>query len=74
MRKTYSTQIRPDSQPIDQVQLNLVCRDTIISVLRSLQHRYSKPNVTEKISQIIGRDINGKTGVPSCESHDHRRR
>lgn len=61
MPKSYSNQLRLDSPPIDQVELNLDCRDSIIPVLRSLQHVYSKPEVTEKIMQLIGSDINGKT-------------
>ncbi|MFO1001171.1 MAG: ISNCY family transposase [Planctomycetaceae bacterium] len=63
MRKSYSTQLRLDSPPIDQVTLNLECRDAIIPVLRSLQHVYSQPEVTEKIMQLIGRDINGETSA-----------
>ena len=61
MRKSYSNQLRLDSPPIDHVELNFECRDSIIPVLRSLQHVYSKPDVTEKIMQLIGRDINGET-------------
>ena len=61
MRKSYSTQLRLDSPPIDQVQLNFECRDSIVPVLRSLQHVYSKPDAAEKIMQLIGRDINGET-------------
>ena len=63
MRKSYSTQLRLDSPPIDQVELNFECRDAIVPVLRSLQHVYSKPNVTEKIMQLISRDINGETSA-----------
>ena len=63
MRKSYSTQLRLDSPPIDQVELNFGCRDAIIPVLRSLQHVYSKPDVTEKIMQLIERDINGKASA-----------
>lgn len=61
MRKSYSTQLRLDSPPIDQVQLNFECRDAIVPVLRSLQHVYARADVTEKIMQLIGRDINGET-------------
>lgn len=61
MRKSYSPQLRLDSPPIDQVPLNFECRDSIVPVLRSLQHVYSNPDVTEKIMQLIGRDINGET-------------
>ena len=63
MRKSYSTQLRLDSPPIDQVELNFECRGSIVPVLRSLQHVYSKPDVTEKIMQLISRDINGETSA-----------
>ena len=63
MRKSYSTQLRLDSPPIDQVELNFECRDSIVPVLRSLQHVYSKPDMTEKIMQLISRDINGETSA-----------
>lgn len=63
MRKSYSRQLRLDSPPIDQVELNYECRDGIVPVLRSLQHVYSKPDVTEKIMQLISRDINGETSA-----------
>ena len=63
MRKSYSTQLRLDSPPIDQVELNFGCRDSIVPVLRSLQHVYSKPDVTEKIMKLIGQDINGDSSA-----------
>ncbi|MFN9286623.1 MAG: ISNCY family transposase [Planctomyces sp.] len=63
MRKSYSNQLRLDSPPIDQVQLNFDCRDSIVPVLRSLQHVYSKPEVTERIMQLVGRDINSQTST-----------
>ena len=39
-RKSYSTQRRLDSPPIELVELNLECRDAIVPVLRALQHLY----------------------------------
>ena len=63
MRKSYSTQLRLDSPPIHQVELNFGCRDGIIPVLRSLQHVYSKPEIIETILQLIARDINGDTSA-----------
>jgi len=63
MRKSYSRQLRLDSPPIDKVELNLNCRDSIIPVLRSLQHVYSKPELTDQIMDLIGRDINGHTSA-----------
>ena len=38
MRKGYSQQGRLDTERIDQVVLNLECRDKIVPVLRALQH------------------------------------
>jgi len=35
----------------------------IVPVLRSLQHVYSKPDVTEKIMKLIGQDINGQSSA-----------
>jgi hypothetical protein len=63
MRKSYSNQLRLDSPPIDQVQLNFACRDSIVKVLRSLQNVHSKPEVTERIMQLVGRDINDQTST-----------
>jgi len=53
MRKGYSTQLRLDSLPIDQVPLNLDCRDRIVPILRALQQVYSKPDVTAGIMKPI---------------------
>ncbi|MDA0283251.1 MAG: ISNCY family transposase, partial [Planctomycetota bacterium] len=61
MRKAYSKQRRLDSVPIDQVELNLDCRDSIIPVLRALQHVYSDWTLTEKVLDLIGQDVNGKS-------------
>ena len=63
MQKSYSTQLQLDSPPIDQVTLNLECRDAIIPVLRPLQYVYSQPEVTDRIMQLIGRSINGDTSA-----------
>ncbi len=70
MRKLYSTQLRLNSPSINLVELNLECRDAIVPVLRSLQHVYSKPDVTEKIMQLIGRDVNGETSAATCTRWD----
>jgi len=59
MRKGYSTQGRLDTQPIGQVALNLECRDSMIPVLRSLQHLYSQPEVIGKVLERVAQDVNG---------------
>ncbi|MFM7921316.1 MAG: hypothetical protein ACKPJJ_13920, partial [Planctomycetaceae bacterium] len=52
MRKELcSNQLRQESPPIDQVQLDSACRDSLVKVLRSLQKVYSKPEATERIKQ-----------------------
>ena len=61
MRKGYSTQLRLDSLPIDQVPLNLGCRDRIIHVLRALQQVYSRADVTAGILKLVEEDVNAST-------------
>ena len=56
MRKACSRQRRLDRVPIDQVELNLECRDSIIPVLRALQHVYSNSALTEKVHDLIGQE------------------
>ena len=70
MRKGYSTQLRLDSLPIDQVPLNLECRSRIVSILRAVQQVYSKAEVTATIMKLIEADVNldtrkdcGRTGM-----------
>lgn len=61
MRQSYSTQLRLDSQRIDEVPLNLNCRDSMIPVLKGLQHVYSKPAVIDEIMSLIRSDVNSNT-------------
>ena len=63
MRKSFTRQLRLDSPPVDEVELNFNCRDSMIPVLRSLQHVYSKPELTDRIMDLIGRDVNGQTSA-----------
>ena len=58
MRKAYSKQMRLDSLPIEKVQFNVNCRDSIIPVLTALQHVYGNRELTDHILQLIGQDIN----------------
>jgi len=61
MRKAYSNQLRFDSVPIEKVQLNLSCRDSIVPVLRALQHVYSNGELTNHILELIAADINNNS-------------
>ena len=80
MRKAYSTQLRFDTVPIANVELNLECRDAIVPVLRALQHVYANRQLTREILGRIADDINGEsradTGcehpVPPCATQNVR--
>ena len=57
-RKSYTTQLRLDTVAIQDVELNVGCRDGIVPVLRALQHVYSDSTLTDRILGLIGADIN----------------
>ncbi len=61
MRTGYSNQLRLDSVPIPNVELNLDSRDRIVPVLRALQHVYCDGELTDRILGLIAADINGDT-------------
>ena len=58
MRKPYSNQKRFDCNTVEQVELNLNCRDEIIPVLRCLQHIYGKPTLRQEILHLVALDVN----------------
>ena len=58
MRKPYSNQKRFDCNTVEQVELNLHCRDEIIPVLRCLQHIYSQPALRQEILNLVALDVN----------------
>lgn len=61
LRKGYSQQGRLDTERIDQVVLNLECRDEIVPVLRALQHLYSKSDMCARVMKLIEDDVNGES-------------
>lgn len=61
MRKSYSNQLRLDCLPIEQVSLNLECRDEIVPVLAGLQHLFKQPELRESAIQLIAADVNEST-------------
>jgi len=63
MRKPFSQQQRLDCDAINNVNLNLNCRDEIIPILAALQHIYSTPSLRDEILRLIAADVN----------HDSRR-
>lgn len=61
MRKPYSNQLRFDCHPIEQVALNLECRDEIIPLLAGLQDLYSQVELRDRVTQLIADDVNETT-------------
>lgn len=61
MRKAYSNQLRFDCQPIEQVALNLECRDEIVPVLAALQHVYLQNELRDQVTGLVARDVNETT-------------
>ena len=57
MRKAYSQQQRLDCPAVQQVPLNLHCRDEIIPVLRGLQHIYGTPTLRQEILKLVADDV-----------------
>lgn len=60
MRKAFSNQTRLDCRTVEDVELNLECRDEIIPVLASLQHIDSKPELRDSILDLIAQDVNAE--------------
>src|ERR1700689_3304417 len=52
---------RLDCLPINEVRLNLECRDEIIPILRALQHVYGDAEVRRELLALVGKDVNGDT-------------
>lgn len=61
MRKAYETQGRLDCEPIEQLRLNLNCRDEIVPILEALRHVYCQTNLRDQLCQLVADDVNGTT-------------
>ena len=57
MRRTHDTQFTFDRLSVRDIQLNPENRDSIVSVLRGLQHLYSVPDLRERVLTLVGDDI-----------------
>lgn len=58
MRMRFNPQPRLDCPAIEDVKLNLNCRDEIIPILRALQHIYGDSKVRRDILELVGKDVN----------------
>jgi hypothetical protein len=54
----FNPQPRLDCPAIEDVKLNLNCRDEIIPILRALQHIYGDSKVRRDILELVGKDVN----------------
>ena len=61
MRKSISRQTRFDCTTVDNVKLNLNCRDEMIPILRGLQQIYSNRPLQKKILKLVAEDVNRET-------------
>ena len=61
MRSAYSDQLRLDCQTIEQLQLNLDCRDEIIPILEALKHVFSQVELRDQLIQVVADDVNEST-------------
>lgn len=52
---------RLDCLPINEVKLNLECRDEMIPILRALQHVYGDAELRRELLALVGKDVNGDT-------------
>ena len=59
MRKAFSSQLRLDCLAIEELQLNVNCRDEIISILEGLKHVFGHPEVRDALVELVAADITG---------------
>jgi hypothetical protein len=52
---------RLDCLAVEEVKLNLNCRDEIIPILRALQHLYRNVPLRQELLRLVGRDVNQDT-------------
>jgi transposase, IS5 family len=57
MRKSHQRQFRLGATPIDQLQLNINCRDEIIPVLTALRQIYLDQAVRKRLTELVAADV-----------------
>ncbi|RPI73725.1 MAG: hypothetical protein EHM42_16025 [Planctomycetaceae bacterium] len=61
MRKAFASERRLDCRRVVDVELNLNCRDEIVPILRALQQIYSRPELRDRILDLVAQDVNPKS-------------
>jgi hypothetical protein len=74
MRKSFSAQRRLDCDVIENVRLNLECRDEIIPILVALQHIYSTADVRDEILRLIASEYQEQAKNASVRFREARQR
>jgi transposase, IS5 family len=57
MRKSHQRQFRLGATPIDQLQLNINCRDEIIPVLTALRQVYLDQALRQRLTELVAADV-----------------
>lgn len=58
MRKSFSAQRRFDCNPVEQVVLNVDCRDEIVPILAALQHVFANGKLKRLLTRLVAHDVN----------------
>lgn len=61
MRKAFDSQLRLDCRSIEQLQLNLNCRDEIIPILEALKHVFGQAGLRDQLTGLVASDVNETT-------------
>jgi IS5 family transposase len=71
MRQAVNSELRLGYFPIEDVQLNVNCRDEIIPILRALQQVYQDTKLRREIVDLVAKDVNqattGELGRPGLD-------
>jgi len=58
MRKAFSSQLRLDCKSVEQLKLNLNCRDEIVPLLEALKHVFGQSDLRNGLTQLVAADVN----------------
>jgi len=61
MRRHVSMQRQFDCTAVEDIRLNLRCRDEMIPILRALQYIHSIPSLRKEILTLVAEDVNRET-------------
>ena len=71
MRKPFPKQGRLDCPSVEDLKINVNCRDEIIPILVALRHIYSDTRLTDSILELVGADVNVVTDSTVVDTNIH---